>query len=217
MAYLTKRVSFQEDLKQEEEDGDDEIVKAKLKWEELYMAVALTASLRSKDPNTRVGCCIVDPETYTIVSTAYNGFPPGLEDTHDKWEKEAKKDYVIHAEANALVLSRANLRGAVCYVTLFPCKECAKLLTQAGIKEVTYLAYPSNSDSLPDYEVSRKIFKAGKVKLTPFAVDEKSRSYFLDKLKTQIDVTMQGLKRKEKPEETVPMRFESQTKSIQVR
>ena len=50
---------------------------------------------------------------------------------------------MIHAEANAILNYRGSLKdlsGATCYVTLFPCQECAKTLAQAGIGEVVYLS-----------------------------------------------------------------------------
>ncbi|HQE70526.1 MAG TPA: deaminase, partial [Atopobiaceae bacterium] len=53
-----------------------------------------------------------------------------------------KHNYVIHAEANAILNYRGALKdlsGATAYVTLFPCQECAKTLAQAGIGEIVYL------------------------------------------------------------------------------
>jgi dCMP deaminase len=77
----------------------------------------------------------------------YNGTPHGLDDDEFPWDTTEdpltdKHNYVIHAEANAILNYRGSLRelsGAVAYVTLFPCQECAKTLVQAGIREVVYL------------------------------------------------------------------------------
>ena len=47
-----------------------------ISWDEYFMGVAYLASMRSKDPNTQVGACIVSPEN-KILSMGYNGFPSG--------------------------------------------------------------------------------------------------------------------------------------------
>ena len=117
-----------------------------ISWDEFFMRVALAAMLRSKDPNTQVGACIADTNN-RILSVGYNGTPTGIGDDDFPWGASDdplhdKHSYVIHAEANAILNYRGNLKdmtGARCYVTLFPCQECAKMLVQAGIGEVVYL------------------------------------------------------------------------------
>lgn len=117
-----------------------------ISWDEFFMRVALAASLRSKDPNTQVGACIAGSDN-RILSVGYNGTPSGIEDDEFPWETTDnpltdKHNYVIHAEANALLNYRAALKeldGSRIYVTLFPCQECAKMLAQAGISEVIFL------------------------------------------------------------------------------
>lgn len=117
-----------------------------ISWDEFFMRVAVAASLRSKDPNTQVGACIASPD-HRILSVGYNGTPRGLEDDEFPWGDDEdplrdKHSYVIHAEANAILNYRGSLMdmaGAIAYVTLFPCQECAKTLVQAGIGEIVYL------------------------------------------------------------------------------
>ena len=113
-----------------------------ISWDEFFMRVAIAAKLRSKDPNTQVGACIADTN-HRILSVGYNGTPAGLDDDEFPWESTGdpltdKHNYVIHAEANAILNYRGSLKDMV-YVTLFPCHECAKTLVQAGIGEVVYL------------------------------------------------------------------------------
>ena len=118
-----------------------------ISWDEYFMGVALLASMRSKDPNTQVGACIVDNEN-RILSTGYNGFPSGCSDDEFPWEREGdfcetKYPFVCHAELNAISNfrgSKKDLVGAKLYVTLFPCNECTKLVVQNGIKEIIYLS-----------------------------------------------------------------------------
>lgn len=103
-------------------------------------------AMRSKDPNTQVGACIVDPEL-RIVGIGYNGFPRGCSDDVLPWNREGpsglhtKYPWVVHAEANAILNRNAmSLKGCVVYVKLFPCNECAKLIIQSGIAEVVYFS-----------------------------------------------------------------------------
>ena len=115
-----------------------------ISWDEYFMGVAALSAKRSKDPNTQVGACIVN-EDKRIVGIGYNGFPRGCEDDVFPWGKgntnplDNKYPYVVHAEANCILNTTANLKGATLYVTLFPCNECAKLIIQSGIKKLVYM------------------------------------------------------------------------------
>lgn len=114
-----------------------------ISWEEYFMSLACLSALRSKDPSTQVGACIVD-ENHKVVSIGYNGMPAGINDKDLSWNKgeglDSKYLYVCHAEFNAILNTRngASLKGCSIYVTLFPCNECAKMIIQTGIKEVVY-------------------------------------------------------------------------------
>lgn len=114
-----------------------------ISWDEYFMGVAYLASMRSKDPNTQVGACIVSPEN-KILSMGYNGFPSGCSDDEFPWGKtgeeiDSKYLYTTHSELNAILNYRGgSLEGAKMYVTLFPCNECAKAIIQSGIKELVY-------------------------------------------------------------------------------
>ncbi|MGM9875917.1 MAG: deoxycytidylate deaminase [Bacilli bacterium] len=117
-----------------------------LSWDEFFMGVAILASERSKDPNTQVGACIVSSDN-RILSVGYNGTPNGFEDIYFPWDREGdelntKYLYVVHAERNAILNYRGNIKdfeGAKLYVTMFPCNECAKEVIQVGIKDIIYL------------------------------------------------------------------------------
>ena len=116
-----------------------------ISWEEYFMSLAILSSYRSKDPSTKVGACIINPNDNTILSLGYNGFPRGCDDNLFPWgkgnnnEEDNKYPYVVHAELNAILNAHKDLRGSVLYTTLSPCKECTKAIIQAGIKEVIYL------------------------------------------------------------------------------
>ena len=115
-----------------------------ISWDEYFMGVALLSAMRSKDPNTQVGACIVNDDN-RIVSVGYNGFPRGCSDEDFPWERKAdnqndtKYPFVCHAELNAILNSNGiGVKGSRIYVALFPCNECAKAIIQAGIKTVVY-------------------------------------------------------------------------------
>ena len=118
--------------------------KANITWDEYFMGMAILSSQRSKDPNTKVGACIVDQD-HKVVSNGYNGMPIGVDETKISWNKgeglDSKYLYVCHAEFNAILNTRdgAALKGCTLYVTLFPCNECTKAIIQTGIKEVVYM------------------------------------------------------------------------------
>lgn len=114
-----------------------------INWDEYFMGVAVLSSMRSKDPNTKVGACIVNTSK-RIIGIGYNGFPVGCSDDDFPWERngdflDCKYPYVVHAEPNAILNSTMSLDNATIYVTLFPCHECAKLIIQSGIKEIVYM------------------------------------------------------------------------------
>lgn len=113
-----------------------------ISWDQYFMGVAKLSALRSKDPNTQVGACIINGDK-RIVGIGYNGLPQGCDDHVFPWSNdgdfiETKYPYVVHAEANAILNATTNLKGSSIYVTLFPCNECAKLIIQSGIKEIVY-------------------------------------------------------------------------------
>ena len=144
-----------------------------LNWDEYFMAIAKLSSLRSKDPSTQVGACIVS-EDKRILSIGYNGAPNGFNDKDFPWQREGdnlntKYFFVCHAEMNAILNyrgSRKDLQGATIYVDLFPCNECSKLIIQSGIKHIIYLCDKyANTDAVI---ASKKMFDLCGVTYTQF-------------------------------------------------
>lgn len=137
-----------------------------LSWDDYFMGVALLSAQRSKDPNTRVGACIV--KSKKIIGIGYNGFPIGCSDDILPWAREAanindtKYPYVVHGEVNAVLNATVDLHGATIYVALFPCNECAKLIIQSGIKEIIYLEDKyAQTDSI---KASKRMFDLAEIK-----------------------------------------------------
>lgn len=148
-----------------------------LSWDDYFMALAFLSAQRSKDPNKQVGACIVSQQRI-ILSIGYNGFPRGIADESLPWAKlsgkgdplETKYPYVCHAEANAILNANTNkMSGERIFVTMYPCNECAKLIIQAGLREVIYCEgknppYKRPADRLC-YEASRRMLDLAGVKV----------------------------------------------------
>ena len=118
--------------------------KGYISWDEYFMGVAILSGMRSKDPNSQVGACIVSKDN-KILSMGYNGFPMGCSDDEFPWARDAEDPlkskylYSTHSELNAILNYRGgSLEGAKIYVALFPCNECAKAIIQSGIKTIVY-------------------------------------------------------------------------------
>ena len=123
-----------------------------ISWDQYFMGVALLSAKRSKDPNTKVGACLVN-EDKRIIGIGYNGFPRGCQDDEFPWGRDGnpidtKYPYVVHAEANAILNSNQDLKGATLYVSLFPCNECAKLVIQSGVKHIIYMSDKYNGTDM---------------------------------------------------------------------
>lgn len=117
-----------------------------LSWDDYFMSVAFLSSMRSKDPSTQVGACIVNSDQ-RIVGIGYNGFPRGCNDDELPWDREAENEldtkypYVCHAEVNSILnKNSADVNGCTMYVALFPCNECSKIIIQSGIRQIVYMS-----------------------------------------------------------------------------
>lgn len=148
-----------------------------LSWDEYFMGVALLSSMRSKDPSTQVGSCIVNSEN-RILSVGYNGMPSCCSDDTFPWERDgeglnSKYLYVCHAELNAILnCSTGSVRGCRVYTTLFPCNECAKAIIQSGISEVVYMCDKyADTDNV---KASKRMFDTAGVKYRLYSFADKS-------------------------------------------
>ncbi|MDP5081865.1 MAG: dCMP deaminase family protein [Winogradskyella sp.] len=120
--------------------------KKQLRYDKSYLRIAEEWGKLSHCKRKQVGALIVKDRM--IISDGYNGTPSGFEnyceddDGYTKW-------YVLHAEANAILKvasSTQSCKDATLYITLSPCKECSKLIHQAGIVRVVYhKAYKDDS------------------------------------------------------------------------
>ena len=117
-----------------------------LKYDKAYLKMAAEWAKLSYCKRKQVGALIVKDKM--IISDGYNGTPTGFENICED-DQNMTKWYVLHAEANAILKvasSTQSCKGATLYITMSPCRECSKLIHQAGIKRMVYLnAYKDDS------------------------------------------------------------------------
>jgi dCMP deaminase len=118
------------------------------KFDKAYLKMAQEWAKLSYCKRKQVGALIVKDRM--IISDGYNGTPSGFENCCED-EKGKTHWYVLHAEANAilkLAASTQSAKGATLYLTLSPCKECSKLILQAGINRLVYINEYSDDDGI---------------------------------------------------------------------
>ena len=118
------------------------------KYDKAYLRIAKEWGNLSYCQRKKVGAIIVKDKM--IISDGYNGTPSGFENC---CEDEAGKThwFVLHAEANAILKlagSTQSAKDSTLYLTLSPCKECSKLILQAGIKKLVYIDEYSDFDGV---------------------------------------------------------------------
>ena len=110
-----------------------------LRYDQAYLKLAFEWANLSYCQRKKVGAIIV--KNRMIISDGYNGAPTGFENNCEDEEGNTKW-HILHAEANAILkcaTSTQSAEGATLYITLSPCKDCSKLILQAGIKRIVYI------------------------------------------------------------------------------
>lgn len=110
-------------------------------WDEYFMATAVLISTRSNCERLHVGCIIVTggDRKNRLVAAGYNGFLPST--PHVSRLRDGREQATVHAEQNAIADAArrgSSVDGCIAYVTHFPCINCAKILSAAGISEIKY-------------------------------------------------------------------------------
>ena len=105
-----------------------------MNWLEYGMGLARAAAARSKDPWRQVGAVVLRHDN-SVAGVGYNGFPAGM--VEDWEDREARRKFVIHAEANALRYCNPKEVGVLCCTTI-PCNECLRLAASYGIRKIAY-------------------------------------------------------------------------------
>lgn len=140
-------------------------------WHQRFMAMAELVAKWSKDPSTQVGAVAV--HNRRVLSTGYNGFPPGVDDNYRLHDREEKYPRIVHAEENVVAFAAnygMSLRGATLYVWPFaPCYRCARLIISAGIKEVVYPATEPVERWADDFSIAYNMLREAGVHVVEVA------------------------------------------------
>ena len=111
-----------------------------MNWTEYFLEIAEVVKLKSKDQSTQIGAVVVG-EGRNVLSTGYNSFPRGLDDSlQERQERPEKYFWIEHAERNAIynaALEGVSLKNSTIYLTSgLPCMDCARGIVNSGIKIV---------------------------------------------------------------------------------
>ena len=141
-------------------------------WDRYFMDIAQVAASRSNCSRRQVAAVLVRDKR--IISTGYNGTPRGVRNCNEGGCPRCNSDapsgshltecLCSHAEENAIVQAAYHgimVKGATLYTTYSPCLLCAKMIINAGIREVVYAERYSIDDT------SRRILNEAGVKLRP--------------------------------------------------
>lgn len=109
-------------------------------WDEYIIDICEVIKKKSKDESTKIGVVIIGKDKQ-IISTGYNSFPRGIDDTRpERQERPEKYNWMSHAETNAIINSALNgvsTKDSIMYMSCgVPCTECARNIINAGIKEI---------------------------------------------------------------------------------
>ena len=144
-----------------------------MKWDTRFLGLAAHISAWSKDPSSQVGAVITDGNR--IVSLGYNGFAAGVEDKESRLtDRNCKLNLTIHAEENAMIFAKRDLRGCTVYVTHPPCPRCASKLIQEEFDRVVYIN-PSEdflSRWADDLELSSEMYQEAGVRVTGYDIED---------------------------------------------
>jgi dCMP deaminase len=113
-------------------------------WDDYFMQITLQVAKRSTCPRAAVGAVIVRDKR--ILTTGYNGAPTGLPHCTEAGCLMVNGHCVrtLHAEQNAIIqgaLHGVDVSGSTMYVTHQPCRNCAKMIINAGIERVVYAGH----------------------------------------------------------------------------
>lgn len=145
-------------------------------WQEAFMDMAFLVSERSKDDSTQVGAVLVDSKN-VIVSTGFNGPPPGINDALVPWNSRPEKyAYIIHAEENALwfgVERKSDLSNCVLFCTHYPCADCVLRLIRAKVSKIVipscHAPYPMSKYQVePDALIAAQPFPKLEIVKMPY-------------------------------------------------
>ncbi|HEX7729760.1 MAG TPA: dCMP deaminase family protein [Terracidiphilus sp.] len=137
------------------------------KWDRRFMDMARLVASWSKDPSSQVGAVITRGKF--VISVGFNGFPQGIADTVERLQnRDIKYPTILHAEINAILSARQDIRGCSIYVTPYmPCPQCAAVVVQSGITRIVYT--PSENEKWGKPPLSESMIREAGIELVELA------------------------------------------------
>lgn len=144
-----------------------------MNWDFRFLSLAKLVSNWSKDPSTKVGAVITDPNN-RIISIGYNGFPQGVADDNRLDNRDTKYKMIVHGEMNAILFANKSLDNCTLYTYPFmPCPRCSAMIIQTGIKKV--ISYKNSIDRWEEeFKLSRSLFNEANIEYYEY---EKTADY----------------------------------------
>lgn len=139
-------------------------------WDNKFIDLANFVKTWSKDKSTQTSAVIIDPESNSILSIGYNGFPRGVNDqVEERYERPLKYKYTEHAERNAIYNAARNgikLKGSVMYLQWYPCCDCARAIIQSGISTL-FCGKPNFDDERwgEDFKITEVLLREGGIQV----------------------------------------------------
>lgn len=133
-------------------------------WHNRFLELATHISSWSKDPSTQVGAVITRGNR--IISTGFNGPPQKVHDLQERLlNREVKLRITLHAEANAILFSKQDLKNCTLYCTHPPCTQCAAMIIQSGLEEVIipWISPEFYARWKEDIDLSMKLFSEANI------------------------------------------------------
>lgn len=119
-------------------------------WDSFYISLCFLIARRSIDPHTKHGCVIVDKNN-RILSTGYNGPPPGIDDSKLDLTRPGKYKLLEHSESNAILNAKGcNLEGSTFYITGTPCSGCFRQIKIVKAARIVHGGQNSRCISIED-------------------------------------------------------------------
>lgn len=139
-------------------------------WDNKFIDLANFVKTWSKDKSTQTSAVIIDPESNSILSIGYNGFPRGVNDqVEERYDRPLKYKYTEHAERNAIYNAARNgikLKGSVMYLQWYPCCDCARAIIQSGISTL-FCGKPNFDDERwgEDFKITEVLLREGGIQV----------------------------------------------------
>jgi dCMP deaminase len=133
-------------------------------WDRRIYTLAAHISAWSKDENRKVGA-VITTSNYIVISTGYNGYPRGINDSEPLYKNEK----TIHAEINALLNLRQREPNLRMYIYGgYPCSNCAACIIQYPISYICCSDIEPNSSWYENMIIANSMLEEAGIKINVY-------------------------------------------------